>query len=54
MASEIRYYNANSLQDDIEFVTKFPCFLGHPVQYLKNSKHAKKRIRTISKSKQEL
>ena len=26
MAFEIRYYN-----DDIEFVTEFPCLLGHPV-----------------------
>ena len=22
-------------KDDIEFVTEFPCFLGHPVQYAK-------------------
>ena len=27
MAFEIRYY-----KDDIEFVTEFPCFLGHPVR----------------------
>ena len=26
MAFEIRYYNANSNKDDIEFVTEFPCF----------------------------
>ena len=26
MAFKIRYYNA-----DIEFVTEFPCLLGHPV-----------------------
>ena len=31
MAFEIRYYNANYNKDDIQFVTKFPCFLGHPV-----------------------
>ena len=31
MAFEIRYYNANSNKDDIEFVTEFPCLLGHPV-----------------------
>ena len=29
MAFEIRYYNANSNKDDIEFVTEFPCLLGH-------------------------
>ena len=22
-------------KDDIEFVTEFPCFLGHPVEYPK-------------------
>ena len=22
-------------KDDIEFVTEFPCFLGHPVDYIK-------------------
>ena len=32
MALEIRYYNANSNKDDFEFVTEFPCFLGHPVE----------------------
>ena len=31
MAFEIRYYNANSFKDDIEFVTEFPCLLRHPV-----------------------
>ena len=31
MAFEIRYYIANSYKDDFEFVTEFPCFLGHPV-----------------------
>ena len=35
MALEIWYYNANfHNKDDIEIVTEFPCFLGHPV--LKN------------------
>ena len=30
----IRYHytkSKNYLKDDIEFVTEFPCFLGHPV-----------------------
>ena len=31
MAFEISYYNFNSNKDDIEFVTEFPCLLGHPV-----------------------
>ena len=31
MAFEIRYYNAISYKDDIEFVTEFACFLGRPV-----------------------
>ena len=31
MGFEIRYYNANSNKDNIQFVTEFPCFLGHPV-----------------------
>ena len=34
MAFEIRYYTITMLihnKDDIEFVTEFPCFLGHPV-----------------------
>ena len=26
MAFEIRYYNANLNEDDIQFVTEFPCF----------------------------
>ena len=30
MAFEIRYYNILN-KNDIEFVTEFPCFLGHPV-----------------------
>ena len=31
MVFEIRYYNALFRnKDDIEFVTEFPCFLGHP------------------------
>ena len=30
MAFEIRYYNANN-KDDIQIVTEFPYFLGHPV-----------------------
>ena len=34
MAFEIRYYNAIHDKDDIEFVTEFPCFLGHPVSIL--------------------
>ena len=33
MAFEIRYYNPIHNEDDIEFVTDFICFLGHPVQY---------------------
>ena len=24
----------NYLKDDIEFVTEFPCLLGHPLQYI--------------------
>ena len=32
MAFEIRYYTMLILnKDDIEFVTEFPCLLGHPV-----------------------
>ena len=32
MAFEIRYYTMLIYnKDDIEFVTEFPCFLGHPV-----------------------
>ena len=32
MAFKIRYYNAKILnKDDLEFVTEFPCLLGHPV-----------------------
>ena len=32
MAFEIRYYTMLiHNKDDIEFVTEFPCFLGHPV-----------------------
>ena len=31
MGFEIWDYTANSCKDDIEFVTEFPCFLGHPV-----------------------
>ena len=34
MAFEIRYYNANS---QFEFVTEFPCLLGHPVYDLFNN-----------------
>ena len=34
MAFEIGYYNANYNKDDLEFVTEFPFFLGHPVQSL--------------------
>ena len=26
LAFEVRYYNANSNKDDIQFVTEFPCF----------------------------
>ena len=33
MDFEIRYYNANHNKDDIQVVTEFPCFLGHPVWY---------------------
>ena len=32
MALEIRYYNAYSSKDDIQFVTEFSCFLGHSAQ----------------------
>ena len=32
MALEIRYYNAYSSKDDIQFFTEFSCFLGHPAQ----------------------
>ena len=43
MVFEIRYYTANSCKDDIEFVTEFPCFLGHPVfrnyEDIKNSEN---------------
>ena len=28
---KIRYYNANSNKDNIQFVTEFPCFFGHLV-----------------------
>ena len=42
MALEIRYYNANSLKDDIQFVTVFwdtlYIFLGHPVHCHKSPK----------------
>jgi len=32
MGFEIRYYTVLiHNKDDIEFVTEFPCFLGHPV-----------------------
>ena len=32
MSFKIRYYNAKLLnKDDLEFVTEFPCLLGHPV-----------------------
>ena len=32
MAFELRYYTKLILnKDDIEFVTQFPCLLGHPV-----------------------
>ena len=31
------HYNKskNYIKDDIEFVTEFPCLLGHPVRYIK-------------------
>ena len=32
---EIRYYMLIHNKDDIEFVTEFPCFLGHPVHFWK-------------------
>jgi len=32
MAFEIKYYTMlNHNKEDIEFVTEFPCLLGHPV-----------------------
>ena len=31
MAVEIRYTMLIHNKDDIEFVTEFPCLLGHPV-----------------------
>ena len=31
MGFEIRYYMLIHNKDDIQFVTEFPCFLGHPV-----------------------
>ena len=34
MAFEIRYYNTNLNKDDFEFITEFPCLLGHPVPSL--------------------
>ena len=33
MAFEIRYYMLIHNKDDKQFVTEFPCFLGHPVAY---------------------
>ena len=39
MAFEIRYYNANSNKDDIEFVTEFLCFLEHLVCKLFDHTH---------------
>ena len=33
-------------KDDIEFITEFPCFLGHPVE-----NHMQKKMRTFSSEK---
>ena len=37
MFKKTRYHytkSKNGLKDDIEFVTEFPCLLGHPVDFL--------------------
>ena len=41
MAFEIRYYLIHN-KDDIECVTEFPCFLGHPVHKILNIRNIRK------------